>query len=345
MVSLTTTVHQSSTWIDGDQVVISGLSENERLGKPGVWGLESENVYGRVFEITAEEGDQVTRRLVTYEGAFNSGDDVRIDTYSYDVDPAVAHDLDFETVLVGGSLGELPAWLVPGNRDTWVIFVHGRRASRQEALRLLPVAVEQDFTSLVISFRGDRDVDPDPRGYYGYGVTEWPDLEAAAQYAIDNGASGLILVGYSMGGGIVMSFMAHSELADQVVGLVLDAPMLDFGLTIDHNAASKDLPLVGLPVPGPMTDIAKWIAATRFDIDWEATDYTDELEDLSVPVLLFHGEQDPTVPVKSSRDFAEQRPDIVSYTECEGAVHVGCWNSNPTRYESAASEFLAQFKD
>ena len=229
--------------INGDEVVIRGVSKNERLGKPGVWGVESDSAFGRLYEIVSDDRDEVTRRLLTVEGKFNTGDNVRIDTYAFDGDPEIAHGIDFETVPLQGPLGELPAWFKPGEKATWVIFVHGRRASRQEALRLLPVAVAQDLPSLVITFRGDEGVEPDPSGHYRYGVSEWPDLEVAAQYAIDSGATGLVLVGYSMGGGVVMSFMENSDLADEVVGLVLDAPMLDFGLTIDHNAARKTLPL------------------------------------------------------------------------------------------------------
>jgi uncharacterized protein len=51
-----------------------------------------------------------------------------------------------------------------------------------------------------------------------YGLTEWRDLAAAAQYALARGARRLLLVGYSMGGAIVVSFLEHSPLAARVAG-------------------------------------------------------------------------------------------------------------------------------
>ena len=50
-------------------------------------------------------------------------------------------------------------------------------------------------------------------GYHRYGQTEWEDLAAAIQYALDHGAEDVVLVGYSMGGAIVVSLLYRSPLA------------------------------------------------------------------------------------------------------------------------------------
>ena len=79
---------------------------------------------------------------------------------------------------------------------------------------------------MVITYRNDLGEPESPDGFHWYGQHEWKDLEGAARYALEHGAEELILVGYSMGGGIVMNFLYRSPLANKVEGVILDAPML-----------------------------------------------------------------------------------------------------------------------
>ena len=222
-----------------------------------------------------------------------------------------------------------------GADDTWVIFVHGRGANRGEALRMLPVIDRAGLPSLVITYRNDAGAPEDPSGYHWYGLTEWEDLESAARYALDNGAADLIVVGYSMGGGIVANFLYQSPFADKVVGVILDSPRLDLDATVDLGAENRNLPSF-------LTTIAEKISAFRFDIDWDALDYLDRMDELTAPVLLFHGDADETVPVSISERFAQSRPDLVTYEFFEGAPHVGAWNMEAERYEEAVREFIDQ---
>ena len=192
---------------------------------------------------------------------------------------------------------------------------------------------DASLPSLVITYRNDDGVPEDPSGRYQYGRTEWVDLEAAAKYALDNGADDLLLVGYSMGGGIVASFLSRSPLADRVVGVILDSPMLDFEATVDLAAGRRNL-------PGILTTLAKRITGFRFDVNWGELDYLKRSEDILAPVLLFHGDADETVPVSVSITLAERLPDLVTYVPFSGAPHVGSWNMDPERYETAVREFV-----
>jgi alpha-beta hydrolase superfamily lysophospholipase len=109
----------------------------------------------------------------------------------------------------------------------------------------------------MISYRNDAGAPPDPTGMLRYGRTEWQDLAAAAQYALGHGARRLLLVGSSMGGAIVISFLERSPLAGRVAGVILDSPMTDFGRAVDHGASRQTLPLVGLPIPQLLTDVSR----------------------------------------------------------------------------------------
>ena len=184
-----------------------------------------------------------------------------------------------------------------------------------------------------------------PDGYHWFGQTEWKDIEGAAQYALDHGAQELLLVGYSMGGGIVANFLYESPQADRVSGVILDAPTLDFGATVDHGAAQRSVPGLGLPIPGVLTAVAKAIASARFGIDFEAMDYLRRADELGAPVLLFHGDADRKVPIGSSDALAGARPDIVQYVRNTGVDHVRSWNAGPAAYEAAVREFVGGLID
>lgn len=319
--------------LEDDRVKLRFSTEEELRKQPETMGLKWPDGYARAGKTLEIGGSEVLREYSQLEGALAVGDWVRFDKFAYPGDPARAHEIPFEEIQFPSPLGELEAWEIDGFNDTWVIFVHGKGSNRREALRMLPVVEAAGLPSLVITYRNDAGEPEDPSGYYWYGLTEWEDLEAASQYALDSGATRLVLVGYSMGGGIVSNFLYQSPLARRAVGVILDSPMLDLGATVDLGAEN-------LNVPSFLTAIAKAISGFRFDIDWEALDYLNRVDDISAPVLLFHGDADETVPVSTSEIFAKSRPDIVTYEFFEGAPHVGAWNVDPERYEAAVSEFL-----
>ncbi|MEN8114810.1 MAG: alpha/beta hydrolase, partial [Actinomycetota bacterium] len=73
---------------------------------------------------------------------------------------------------------------------------------------------------------------------------------------------------------------------------------------------------------------------------WDDLDYIDRAEGLAVPILVFHGTDDDSVPIELSRRLAETRPDLVTKVET-GAAHVLSWNVDPAAYEQHIAEFLA----
>jgi alpha-beta hydrolase superfamily lysophospholipase len=230
-------------------------------------------------------------------------------------------------------LGDLAAWFVDGTSETWVIIVHGRNASPREGLRILPTLVDLGLPSLLINYRNDEGAPASPDGFHRHGQTEWKDLEAAAAYALDRGAKGLILAGYSMGGAIVTNFLYQSSLEDTVRGVILDSPMLDFNATVDHGARQRGLVRF-------LTPIGKFIAGRRFGIDWQDLDYLTRADKLATPILLFHGDEDDIVPIMTSDTLARVRSDIVTYVRGEGVAHAASWNNDPAIYEAAVRDFI-----
>jgi uncharacterized protein len=339
---------------DVDDAYLLTLARPDRDGRDpllvdGIWGLRWEgNGYGQVGGVIAIDEDSVTRPLLVLRGEQPTpGLRAGLDARAYPDDPRTTG-VRVHDELVEGDLGLFPAWFAPagpeqGNDGTWAIVVHGNSMSRTDGYRLLPILREAGVPSLTITYRNDPGAPEDPSHRLHYGLTEWPDLEAAVGYALDAGARDVVLLGYSMGGGVIMAFLQRSELADRVRAIVLDAPMLDFSATVDDNASRETLPVVGLPLPSSLTAVAKLIADRRFDVRWDELDYLADTEPYEeIPFLVFHGEEDTTVPIATSERFAELRPDTVTFVRCPEAEHIECWNVGPESYRRQVVAFLEE---
>ena len=317
-------------------------ASDRRWEEPGIWGLESADTYNQVGRIVEAGASSVVRELIALGPLPRVGELVRIDRDAFPSDPWLGHGIEFQEVGVAAALGTFPAWQTRGGTDTWAILVHGKGAERTECLRILAPLVEQEYSTLTITYRNDEGLPSSPSGHYQFGADEWEDLEAAAEYALAAGASDLILAGYSMGGAIVLSFLYHSAVGNRVKGVILDSPAVDLEALIDE-LAPRQIPAV-VPFPGALTEFAKFLAAHRFGIDYRAIDYLERVEALTVPVLLLHGSADVRVPILLSDRLAEARPDIVEYEIFDGAIHVGSWNQDRERYEYAVRRFLADIE-
>jgi alpha-beta hydrolase superfamily lysophospholipase len=313
------------------------------LTTPGTFGLRWGGGYGRLGAVLATAPGRVERAFTRLEGTGpRAGERSAVDGYAWPADPSVAAGRPAREVSYASPLGPAPAWLVGGRRHTWVILVHGYNAARSETLRVLATTARLGYPSLAVSYRNDPGAPRSPDGLRRWGATEWRDLEAATRYALDHGAGGVVLAGFSMGGAVVASFLLSSSLASRVRGVVLDSPALDLGEVIDHGAADRDLPVLGAPVPPALTVAAKGIAGVRYDLDWGELDYVDRAGRLAAPMLVFHQSGDPTVPVAISEALASARADLVTFERFEGDGHVQSWNTDRARYERALRAFLGR---
>ncbi|HEU4515209.1 MAG TPA: alpha/beta hydrolase [Nocardioidaceae bacterium] len=244
------------------------------------------------------------------------------------------------TVEYSSSVGTFPAWFVPGDDSTWAILTHGKGGEPSETLRAMRTTVALGMPSMAISYRNDSGLPEDPTGLYGYGSTEWRDLEGAVRYALDHGAKDVVLVGYSMGGAITAAFLDRSDLADAVSRVVLDSPMLDLGETVSFGASQRTLPAVG-ELPASLTWTAKQLASARYDVDWDALDYVGEPDWLDVPALVIHGDADLTVPLRTSIWLSRRHEDLVELVVFQDAGHVRAWDEEPKRYARELRAFLS----
>ncbi|SMB83792.1 hypothetical protein SAMN00790413_04894 [Deinococcus hopiensis KR-140] len=317
------------------------LPRNAATIRPGVLGLEWEDGAGTRYHAQLGPKLSETRRTVTrtvqwQEAALVTGQEVWPSTIG--LGTPISRGLPYKDVLVPAQHGGMPAWLVPGNpagevRGTdWVILTHGYKGLRQDSLRILPTFRRLGLTSLTITYRNAHGAPRTKQGVYRLSAEEWQDLEAAVVYARTQGARRLLLMGFSMGGGITLAFLRYSTLAAEVSGVILDSPSLEWRALIRHFARRyRLLPLAGM---------VERLTSLKSGQDFDAVDHLSVMDRFSTPMLLFHGSHDRTVPVEQVELLAKARPDIVEYHRMEGAEHVRGWNVDPERYEATLAEFV-----
>jgi len=314
---------------------------DDELRTRGTYGVDWVGGYGQVSGTPV--GDvEVTRSFRVLTGRpLRVGDRVAVTEQAFPSDPAVALGVPVRDATVRAPGGAFPAWFVPGRGTTWVVLVHGKGTGRAEMLRAMRVPVGLGLPALAITYRNDALLPLDESRRYQYGRTEWEDLDAALAWAGDQGARRFVLVGASMGGAVVAETMERSARADQVAGLVLDAPLLSFDDAVDLGAEREDVPVLG-SVPGFVTWAAKRLTTLRYGVDWDALDRLDDTSWVRVPTLVFHGTADARVPVASSDRLAEREPDRVRLVRLDGVAHVEAWNHDPAAYEDALRRFLSE---
>jgi pimeloyl-ACP methyl ester carboxylesterase len=318
--------------VDGDLVTLVRNEDTERDVPVGfIWPTG----HARLGAVERRERAVVVRRILEVtHGTLQQGVRGYVSSAVFDGDPLTARGLDFDEVAVLGELGTLPAWLVPGTSSTWVVAVHGRGGSRTEALRALPTIAAAGLTTLVVTYRNDEGAPPSRDRRYHLGASEWHDVASAVSYALANGASDVILYGWSMGGAAVMMTLRRSPLRSSVRAVVLDCPALDWNATLRLNARRRSL-------PSPLTWAAMRLVEQRIGHRLAELNQVRHVGSLRVPALVFLDGDDVVVDPGPTRLFARLRPDLVRLEETRGGGHTRSWNVDPERYEAALAGFLA----
>lgn len=257
--------------------------------------------------------------------------------------------LPYSDVSIPVENGVAPAWKFlptenPGAPDTWAIHIHGMGGTRAGALRGVPVASSLGFTSLVVSFRNDGEAPASPDGHYMLGQTEWLDVDAAVKFAVAEGACRIVLFGWSLGGSIALRLADLSEYAGSVSGLVLDAPVLDWSRTLRSNAKASGLPgaIASLGLLMLENKAFRWVTGLEEPVDFGTLDWVRRVSELKKPILLLHGEHDPSTPFEVSRHIADVRPDLIEPVPFDVEGHSQEWNVDVDLWEGAVRQWIAR---
>lgn len=305
--------------------------------RPGTYGLTGSGchaVIGDVIHGVPHPADAVVRRLVRVtHGILKPGNRMRLTPQVHLGNPRDALGLDCADVDIPGELDTLPAWFLPGVRDTWVITAHGLGTTREHPMVLMPFLHRHQLPVLDLGYRNDIGGPRTADGINHLGDSEWRDLDAAIRYAVRYGAQDVVLFGWSTGATMALRAAAHSALRARISGLVLDSPVLDRNATIRALATARRVPRALLPL---VVRAAEGSTGVPLDRPADAVDP----DVLNVPILLFHGPDDIIAPWTASRSLAARRADLITLQPVPHAPHAAMWNADPPSYEEALRRFL-----
>jgi hypothetical protein len=323
-----------------DSLITLGLSDERDVEFDGdaVMGLRWEEGYGQVGPAIEVSDTTQTRPFVLLAGSLPPlGSDITdFDSFAFPGDPSILG-VDFEMVTYPAPLGDLEAWYVPGDAETWIVAVHGRNADRTEFLRLIDAVKDLDNPILVVTYRNDENAPATDDSLILAGQREWEDVGAAVDFAQSQGARGVVVYGASLGGSLALSYAMESP-PDVVRGLILEAPVADLREIVRLRSGEA------LPVGGPVGDsilaVGRLFVWLRTGLDFDRVDYIDRARELDMAVLWFHGTEDTGVPFTVAEQFREARPDLVELHPIPDAVHVRAWNEDPEGFKSTVTDFL-----
>ncbi|MDB1088436.1 alpha/beta fold hydrolase [Streptomyces sp. ACA25] len=324
------TVHS----VESDRIALTRTLATLRPGRYGISGRTCRAVVGPVLDEPGE-ADTVVRRLERIShGDLTAGTRVKLTPQLYEGDPHSALGITCADVDIPGADGKLPAWFVPGHRDTWIVTLHGLGSGREHPLNVLPFLQQHRFPVLLPAYRGDLGAPPLPDGLSRLGTQEWRDADAAVHYAVRFGARRVLLYGWSVGAAMALHTAARSALRDRIAGIVLDSPVLDPAATLRALAADRG-------VPRPLLPLAVAAARARIALDHATPPDADTRPDGAPrPMLLVHGPADSVAPWDVSRRFADRHPANVTLHSVANAGHAAMWNAGPSSYEEALRRFL-----
>jgi len=325
-------------------IVLSSGVQSLAPGRYSLWFADGSG-HAQIGNVISSGNRWVTRELIQItRGVPKAGDNARTSGWFYLTPRDLG--LAYSDVVIETELGPAPAWLVPTARPTttWAIHVHGRGVQKPETVRALQEFHDAGITSLAISYRNDTEAPNSADQRYGLGSTEYRDVEAALDYARTHGAERIVLMGWSMGGATVLQTLMRTEHRDQIVGLVLDSPVVAWGPTLELHG---DLNRIPTPIQLAArivleSEQSAFLIGTQRPLDLASMNFIDRAAELDCPILLLHSSGDAYVPVEPSRALAELRPDIVTYEEFEIAGHTRLWNYDSERWLGAIRGWLSE---
>ena len=313
---------------------------------PGLYSLRFSGDHGhaRLGEVLSVGDGIVVRSVIQVDyGDLAAARNGRISGWYY-IHPREL-DVPVDEVEVFTPVGPAPAWFVPaagGVGGKWVIQVHGRGVRRGETIRPIPVFREHGYSSLHISYRNDGEAPKSPDGRYALGDTEWQDLDAAITYAVDHGATDIVLMGWSMGGAIALQAMGRAVHRDRVRAIALDSPAIDWRDVLRYHGRARHAPeLVGDAAFATITH--QWgsvVTGQAQPLDLDRLDFVKRSDEVNVPLLIMHSDDDGYVPSTGSRQLAEARPDLVTFVPFAVARHTKLWNYDRAKWTTAISSWL-----
>ncbi|ROS46397.1 putative alpha/beta-fold hydrolase [Curtobacterium sp. PhB78] len=325
-------------------VTIERTADTELQGRYSLW-FGAGTGHMRVGEVLGTTETTVTRRII----AIDAGDPTaarrgRWGGWFY-LTPGEL-DVPVEDIDIPTPNGPAPAWVVRADDPDapWAVLVHGRGVTRAETIRAVPVFRAAGYSVVLASWRNDGVAPPSVDGRYGLGSTEWEDIDSVLRWLSAQNAQSVVLMGWSMGGAVVLQTLLRSRFAGLVDGVVLESPVVDW-----HAVLKSQSQLMGLPRPVRKvaqrllrTPVLYRLAGLQRPVDLRELDMVTRSAELTVPILLLHSDDDGFVPSSASHDLARARPDLVRLEVQTTARHTKLWNHDADWFDARILAWLTE---
>jgi len=223
---------------------------------------------------------------------------------------------------------------LPGD-ENWVIHVHGRSTAKAETFRNFPAIRGLGWSQLAISHVTDAKPFGLGKRRSHLGNTEWEQIQNAVDWAVDQGAKRIVLFGFSMGTMLISEYLRQGRSTENVVGIVLDSPLVDWHSTLNFQSVQAGLDHTFGTYGLHMIRTSKIFKALRLHEEHIPT----ALKDFQRPVLLFYSASDGYVSMQKIPMFIELNPGIRSVHFPDGR-HCRLYNQDPKRYTSELLSFI-----
>ena len=228
--------------------------------------------------------------------------------------------LEYEDVRIQTSDGlVLQGWFISGKVETgsnvtWLWF-HGNGGNIGHRIEELALAHHRTEANIFIF------------DYRGYGESEgapaengtYLDSRAVMEYLslrpdVDSGR--IVYLGHSLGAAVAVEL----ALTQPPMAMVLVSPFASV-----HDMANLTLPFSPIG----------WLVRNHYDS-------ISRIQQLDVPVLVLHGDQDETVPIDQGRKLYRAANQPKRFQALEGAAHNNTFEVAPEQYWGTSEAFLAE---
>jgi len=226
----------------------------------------------------------------------------------------------------------LPAWELDGDDPAGpvTIIVHGWGRSRWDSLRRAPLFLHGASKVILPDLRGHGEAGASTQ----LGAVEVADVAALAQGVAAPGAP-LLLVGHSMGAGIVIRAavaLAARDDAARVLGVIALAPYEHVATPIAARLAQRALPSI---LAKPAVHLLRLFGVREQPLSESAAK-------LRVPLFVATAIDDPISPADDGRKIAAAVPSALGrFSALLGGDHADPGASDPRAFERALTDFLS----
>ena len=226
--------------------------------------------------------------------------------------------------------------------STWVIHIHGRKATYAEPLRNVKQFDELGFSQLSISHLSDSP----PNGFgirrSTLGAKEWTQVSEAVQFVKGKGAQRIILFGWSLGGMMVNQYLRKADVPNEVKAIILDSPLLDYRSTLRVQAVRAGYPeTAGDQVADVITNsrLLRVLGFTNVAID-EISALNKSLQ-VQLPTLLFYSLNDGYISMDGVFKY-QQLNSRVKLIDVPGGRHCRLFNQDKEKYQHSIAAFVKE---